>query len=171
MPTALASPFRLRPLLAAEARLATPHAASHVAALHPDVLQPHSSYTGTLHVHTRQMPAHIAPLVHTVRKLWYDRPQLHTCFKCSLRTVWPSGLRRWLQAPVRKGVDSNPTAVTHERQPRGPALVVAPRDPGVRRAKCIARGFGKRKSGHPESNQGPSDSCKALQSDALPTEL
>jgi hypothetical protein len=26
-------------------------------------------------------------------------------------TVWPSGLRRWLQAPVRKGVGSNPTAV------------------------------------------------------------
>ena len=26
--------------------------------------------------------------------------------------VWPSGLRRWLQAPVRKGVGSNPTAVT-----------------------------------------------------------
>ena len=28
-----------------------------------------------------------------------------------IRTVWPSGLRRWLQAPVRKGVGSNPTAV------------------------------------------------------------
>ena len=27
------------------------------------------------------------------------------------------------------------------------------------------------KSGHPESNQGPSDGCKSLQSDALPTEL
>ena len=27
-------------------------------------------------------------------------------------TVWPSGLRRWLKAPVRKGVGSNPTAVT-----------------------------------------------------------
>ena len=26
-------------------------------------------------------------------------------------TGWPSGLRRWLQAPVRKGVGSNPTAV------------------------------------------------------------
>ena len=26
-------------------------------------------------------------------------------------TVWPSGLRRWLQAPVCKGVGSNPTAV------------------------------------------------------------
>ena len=28
-----------------------------------------------------------------------------------ISTVWPSGLRRWLQAPVRKGVGSNPTAV------------------------------------------------------------
>ena len=27
-------------------------------------------------------------------------------------TVWPSGLRRWLQAPVRKGVGSNLTAVS-----------------------------------------------------------
>ena len=27
------------------------------------------------------------------------------------------------------------------------------------------------KSGHPESNQGPSDCCMNLQSDALPTEL
>ena len=27
------------------------------------------------------------------------------------KTVWPSGLRRWLQAPVRTGVGSNPTAV------------------------------------------------------------
>ena len=25
-------------------------------------------------------------------------------------TVWPSGLRRWLKAPFRKGVGSNPTA-------------------------------------------------------------
>ena len=29
----------------------------------------------------------------------------------AIKTVWPSGLRRWLQAPVRKGVGSNPTAV------------------------------------------------------------
>ena len=34
-----------------------------------------------------------------------------TCTNAS-KTVWPSGLRRWLQAPVRKGVGSNPTAVT-----------------------------------------------------------
>ena len=28
------------------------------------------------------------------------------------QAAWPSGLRRWLQAPVRKGVSSNLTAVT-----------------------------------------------------------
>ena len=28
------------------------------------------------------------------------------------KTLWPSGLRRWLKAPVRKGVGSNPTGVT-----------------------------------------------------------
>ena len=35
------------------------------------------------------------------------------CWQLAIRvmTVWPSGLRRWLQAPVRKGVGSNPTAV------------------------------------------------------------
>ena len=32
-------------------------------------------------------------------------------FAFSALTVWPSGLRRWLKAPVRKGVGSNPTAV------------------------------------------------------------
>ena len=43
----------------------------------------------------------------------------HTCLaprqlqmRLHVKTVWPSGLRRWLQAPVRKGVGSNPTAVT-----------------------------------------------------------
>ena len=29
----------------------------------------------------------------------------------AFKTVWPRGLRRWLQALVRKGVGSNPTAV------------------------------------------------------------
>ena len=33
------------------------------------------------------------------------------------RTVWPSGLRRWLKAPFRKGVGSNPTAVTIRCRP------------------------------------------------------
>ena len=30
-----------------------------------------------------------------------------------IKTVWPSGLRRWLKAPVRKGVGSILTAVTY----------------------------------------------------------
>ena len=34
------------------------------------------------------------------------------------RTVWPSGLRRWLKAPVRKGAGSNPTAVTMPKRGR-----------------------------------------------------
>ena len=42
-------------------------------------------------------------------------PQASVCLRCghalSGETVWPSGLRRWLQAPVRKGVGSNPTAI------------------------------------------------------------
>ena len=32
----------------------------------------------------------------------------------AIKTLWPSGLRRWLKAPVRKGVGSNPTAVILE---------------------------------------------------------
>ena len=44
-------------------------------------------------------------------------------------TVWPSGLRRWLQAPVCKGVGSNPTAVTCEAAPSA----LAPR---TRNAAC-----------------------------------
>ena len=50
-------------------------------------------------------------------------PSETECFThvCSLldvplsKTVWPSGLRRWLKAPFRKGVGSNPTAVTFPR--------------------------------------------------------
>ena len=30
-----------------------------------------------------------------------------------IKTLWPSGLRRWLKAPFRKGVGSNPTGVTY----------------------------------------------------------
>ena len=30
---------------------------------------------------------------------------------CLSKTIWPSGLRRWLKAPFRKGVGSNPTVV------------------------------------------------------------
>ena len=32
-------------------------------------------------------------------------------------TLWPSGLRRWLKAPFRKGVGSNPTGVTFSTAP------------------------------------------------------
>ena len=47
----------------------------------------------------------------------------HTCLaprqlqmRLHVKTVWPSGLRRWLQAPVRKGVGSKPTAVIGSRK-------------------------------------------------------
>ena len=40
------------------------------------------------------------------------KAQTHSACSQTTKTVWPSGLRRWLQAPVRKGVGSNPTAVT-----------------------------------------------------------
>jgi hypothetical protein len=40
--------------------------------------------------------------------------QLHLSLP-NATTVWPSGLRRWLKAPVRKGVGSNPTAVIFQR--------------------------------------------------------
>lgn len=78
-------------------------------------------------------------------------------------TVWPSGLRRWLQAPVRKGVGSNPTAVTLVAVAMVRAILQWMRE--YHAARHLA------KSGHPESNQGPSDCCRSLQSDALPTEL
>ena len=38
-------------------------------------------------------------------------PQWSSCLTLPNKTVWPSGLRRWLKAPFRKGVGSNPTAV------------------------------------------------------------
>ena len=38
--------------------------------------------------------------------------QIAWCQKMLPRTLWPSGLRQWLKAPFRKGVGSNPTAVT-----------------------------------------------------------
>ena len=34
-----------------------------------------------------------------------------------ISTTWPSGLRRWLQAPVRKGMGSNPTAFCYVADP------------------------------------------------------
>ena len=37
--------------------------------------------------------------------------QIFWCQKMLPRTLWPSGPRRWLKAPFRKGVGSNPTGV------------------------------------------------------------
>ena len=39
------------------------------------------------------------------------------------KIVWPSGLRRWLKAPVRKGIGSNPTAVSFAQ-----CIKLGPRD-------------------------------------------
>ena len=59
------------------------------------------------------------------------RKQCGMCVKHFLaiilnKTVWPSGLRRWLQAPVRKGVGSNPTAVKFHISAFLPALTLYP---------------------------------------------
>ena len=45
------------------------------------------------------------------RKRLDSKRRNNCCLPATFKTVWPSGLRRWLQAPVRKGVGSNPTAV------------------------------------------------------------
>ena len=113
-----------------------------------------------------------------------------------LKTVWPSGLRRWLQAPVRKGVGSNPTAVTHALQSvlsgaeSGGTVPLRSFDSTVKRcggmplALAVAGlllatrlcdicalehclSLWHRPCRDPGSNRGPSD----LRSDALPTEL
>ena len=42
----------------------------------------------------------------------------------TVKTVWPSGLRRWLKAPFRKGVGSNPTAVISFSEWREPGRSV-----------------------------------------------
>ena len=47
---------------------------------------------------------------HTGAFLFHDLFQ-ESEFRILSATVWPSGLRRWLKAPVRKGVGSNPTVV------------------------------------------------------------
>ena len=56
----------------------------------------------------------VAPPFPTGQRALASSPPPEACTPLGiyLRTVWPSGLRRWLQAPVRKGVGSNPTAVT-----------------------------------------------------------
>ena len=110
-------------------------------------------------------------------------------------TVWPSGLRRWLQAPVRKGVGSNPTAVISALILfcTSPILQLSPLPKHTAPAKARKQanaGARKLRSESPNnlqgdvvgtqshilalarcrdpgSNRGPSD----LRSDALPTEL
>ena len=62
-------------------------------------------------------------------------------------TVWPSGLRRWLQAPVRKGVGSNPTAVSRKDArrlaERRPTTLICPR------LLCLAPAQNRSRRGHP----------------------
>ena len=55
-------------------------------------------------------------------------------------TVWPSGLRRWLQAPVRKGVGSNPTAVTWLRAGARQALRLRSRGPAAAPIRWLVAG-------------------------------
>ena len=40
-------------------------------------------------------------------------------------TLWPSGLRRWLKAPFRKGVGSNPTGVIFREHTAGETFYFA----------------------------------------------
>ena len=63
----------------------------------------------------------------------------------AVMTVWPSGLRRWLKAPFRKGVGSNPTAVSLHLSARfthfGLLTVVAVSRAAVRPSDALARSF------------------------------
>jgi hypothetical protein len=73
-------------------------------------------------------------------------------------TVWPSGLRRWLQAPVRKGVGSNPTAVNFTPRHAWLELRGAPELQAESDRKCRTRARRKRQRG--DSNpcgQSPMD--------------
>ena len=45
------------------------------------------------------------------RVVWHSNCKWCVDRLIPLKTVWPSGLRRWLKAPFRKGVGSNPTGV------------------------------------------------------------
>jgi hypothetical protein len=68
----------------------------------------------------------------------------------AIKTLWPSGLRRWLKAPVRKGVGSNPTGVIidvggdaqHSAPPGGSQFrshTLAPNAPNVAFACWVGR--------------------------------
>ena len=69
-----------------------------------------------------------------------------------------------LQAPVRKGGGSSPT-------PTMSCLICGLCHRWTQLTSHRSMFERCPKSGHPESNQGPSDRCTSLQSDALPTEL
>ena len=73
---------------------------------HPGSLQIFSNHT----FHTRLQPANHAPWQYqsmSARTL-HCKKEMHFAVPLML---WPSGLRRWLKAPFRKGVGSNPTGV------------------------------------------------------------
>ena len=67
-----------------------------------------------------------------------------------ISTVWPSGLRRWLKAPVRKGVGSNPTAVMLAM----PSLPVAQRLSISARQLSARRGTERMRLGTPRTLSG-----------------
>ena len=64
----------------------------------------------SVHFKTDAHTTSIAQYMHHTFIRWGCQP-LET-----VKTVWPSGLRRWLKAPFRKGVGSNPTAVIFHRR-------------------------------------------------------
>ena len=69
-----------------------------------------ASYASVRWLRDRPLPRGIAPMG---ARICHPFTVPGVCVRGrAARTVWPSGLRRWLQAPVRKGVGSNPTAVT-----------------------------------------------------------
>jgi hypothetical protein len=82
-------------------------------------------------------------------------------------TVWPSGLRRWLQAPVRKGVGSNPTAVNLQtgpeaipfRKPADSAACDSPAPPRTPIGSSCARAMGMQRPGRGRMLQ---HACRAL---------
>ena len=57
----------------------------------------------------------------------------HIQLATQIKTLWPSGLRRWLKAPFRKGVGSNPTGVTYGHL----CAVVHPSDSMVMIKQCV----------------------------------
>ena len=69
-----------------------------------------SGITSALHAEGPGFNPPVCPFSVCVCQLQQIVLWVRACLRTA-RTVWPSGLRRWLKAPVRKGVGSNPTAV------------------------------------------------------------